>query len=630
MRLILYFFLFSYILIGLGEIGLSYMLGMNREVLGAAFLVPPLLSLVLWRRGSVADDGPPGMSPLSMKASISVWLVLCTAAVVAARVETADYHLPLLFFLLIGAVATTIALQILLSASTSSSQHIVLFEIICTALLLTLSFQYLFPGPIGNDSTYHLGLIDQILDSGYIGYYPGQYTTYPIYHIFLSEIEMLTGASDKLAFAIMSLSIIPFLLAVFKIADRLFDRRVALLATMLAAFAPHIVQAWFMYYPNCFSIVFFIICLSLCFHDGNSKAVKGLIALVFLVMVLTHPLTPAIMVFYLLLLLLASKFVVKVKMNITGWMIGLMIAVTMVQWMSSESSGGSLFDTLITSLRGVLEGDFRESVSGTTTTSLYSPMDVLLYDMGLMLLLAIGILGAMVLQWRIAQGPLHHQPRELQRSLVVAILALCVVPVPYALAAVYPGSQPDRWFPFTEAVVCMVAGYCIMTIMGKGRRRGRAVIAAGATFLLVFFMISTPVANVNNDIYSGNMTTRDALTAAEESGRLFIIDNGVQDLHASGNYMQFINRTLINIKDYYDYTYQRYLVNPKDPETYTNGSVALRPYDLTKGFSIALYGSGGKLIETNFPNPAFNNTISSKGHIYASPYVDIYQGEVMS
>jgi hypothetical protein len=234
LRTILIFFIPFYILLGIGEIVYSLVYGINREILGMAFLIPPVLSILLWNKYVRSQETTRGSIAFNIKASFTIWLIISTLGVYFAYSNTSDYHLPWSFFFLISGASAVIAYQALRFSVPSKAHFIIIFEILCTGLLVSYSYQFLFPGPIGFDSTYHLGLVESIVKSGQILDYPGQYVDYPMYHILLVQIGGMTATSAKLSFTVLALCEISLLLLVFILVDRFVGRREALVAALIA------------------------------------------------------------------------------------------------------------------------------------------------------------------------------------------------------------------------------------------------------------------------------------------------------------------------------------------------------------------------------------------------------------
>jgi hypothetical protein len=89
--------------------------------------------------------------------------------------------------------------------------------------------------------------------------------------------------------------------------------------------------------------------------------------------------------------------------------------------------------------------------------------------------------------------------------------------------------------------------------------------------LLIFFMISSPVANPNSHIYSTEIVNRSAVTQSEFAAAEFI--NGLHASQVSASWKYFS----MNVTDH---------INPDDPSTYSSGLIVIRDYDLAKGFIV--------------------------------------------
>ena len=122
-------------------------------------------------------------------------------------------------------MAALILIQILFSHELSEpKQYFIIIEIFALSILLSSSFLFLFPGPYGNDASYHVGFIQNILETGTIGNYLAHYTNYPVFHVLFVSIVLMTGIDDfKIIQFILSLTVILSLLLDIHLSEKIFE-----------------------------------------------------------------------------------------------------------------------------------------------------------------------------------------------------------------------------------------------------------------------------------------------------------------------------------------------------------------------------------------------------------------------
>lgn len=503
-------------------------------------------------------------------------------------------------------------------------RYLILLEIFLLSGIVSYALIFLFPGPYGNDASHHIGFIESIIATGNIESYPGQYQNYPVYHFLFTIISLITGIKNmKLIQFFIAIIQAIFLIFVYMLTRKLFNTKISLISTLIVSLSPHLIQSRYMHYPCSFTAIFFILILYLLFYP-NSKTVTGSLLLVafFTITVFSHPITPIIIIFALLATFIITKYLKLEKVQILGTAILFMIVLTVSWWMKPLGAKKDLFSYLVLSIKNALEFTDYTAVTRATMAPLYNWSDIVLSDFGFIILVFLGIVGAFYSLKNTALYTTLTSGKE--KILTLSIVTLMFIPIPYMLTIIYPQSLPDRWFPFIEILASMYAGFAVVIIFQLKRISSFKLnyIAPLVVFILVFFMITSPVANPNNHIYAEELSSRAALTQSEIDAADFIKSQRISlgSIHGSSSFMAlafekvFLDRS-INI------------IDPDNPNTYNTGYIIIRKYDFVKGFTVPLFGKGGYLMKIEPASYTFTSYINDVNKIYINNETSIYKVE---
>jgi hypothetical protein len=620
-----YLILLIYLIGGTIAIFLSAIYGFNREQIGFAFIVGSLLSLFVSQKFQISNSSMSEQEksfPHLFKISLIIWIYLALLSVFIFLNSMQNYYLPLTYFISISFLGLIIAIQILIPQKfTKFRMIIILTEIIILSTILSASFLFLFPSSYGNDSSFHVEYILNILNSGNIESYgyAGQYQIYPIYQIFFVETMIIANVGIKLAQFVLALSQILFLLLIFIICYRQFNYKIALISILIISLSTNLIVSKYTYYPGGFSVVFFIFLLYFFFSsNSNSSAAKSaMLIIVYIASIFTHPLIHFVLFFTLLMMFISSKILRLAVLKIPTTFILLTFVLTLTQWMRPIGNE-DLFSALVRSISIALGG--KEVVTQATLSPFYNWAEVLLYELGYTILILLGITGALWLL-RTNKNLVKEKTINIQEeTLLLSVVMLIFIPLPYILAIIYPQSLPARWFPFSEVLGGIFAGVSIFIIYYTLSRYKLHYLTLLIMFVLIFFSITSPTANPNNQLYSKNLSGRAALTTSEIYAAEFLNSINLKYIHGNSNFMVIaFNKVLLNQAINF--------INPTDQLTYNQGFTILRDYDLKKGFFIPLYGAKGKLVDIMFPNEEFMYYLNNTDKIYDNNQVSIYLNE---
>lgn len=142
---------------------------------------------------------------------------------------------------------------------TKASKYICLFQIFLLVLFARATVYYQFPGPIGVDPWYHFAFINRLIESGNIPDL-GSYKDFPLFHLLISSILMLTGLTIKNSSFVMGgfIMFIPIVF-IFVIGKTLFNDKIALIGALILSISNEFSIWSFWIIPMSLGLVFFTI-----------------------------------------------------------------------------------------------------------------------------------------------------------------------------------------------------------------------------------------------------------------------------------------------------------------------------------------------------------------------------------
>ncbi|NJE86003.1 hypothetical protein E3E23_09230 [Thermococcus sp. CX2] len=618
-KIVGYITLSTYFFGGIGIVLISHIHNFNREHIGLALSMGALaavglsyssrLNNVTVQKGNIRNY---------FKITVTISMIFVIIALIIYQNYSKNYYLPGIYFLVISAIVTIITAQFLFVKEYSLEKNIIMLEIFILATTIIASFLFLFPQHYGNDASYHVSFIQHILMTGKIEGFPGHYQQYPGFHVLFVFVTVISDLSFKLTRLVLGIVQVIFALFVYLIAKKIFNWKIATISMMIMVLSPYFIKAGYSYMPNYFSWVYFVSLFYLALrNERNMSSNIALMTLIFTSLIIIHPLTPIIIITSFLTIKLSVKIIRLGDINIPPIFIFLMIILTLTWWMNSSGIQGNLFSFFILTIKTALGTFDYTTVERATLSPIYAYKDILLYDLGYTIFLFMGILGSLNI--------IVHSTFNLkkvmtvkydQNALPMAVFTSIFILIPYILAVAYPQSLPSRWFIFTSVFLSIFGGFSIWSLgQLKFKHLNVNIIIVP---ILVFLMITTPVANPNSHLYAKNLSSREALTLSEITLTKFLTyaDIHLQNLHGSNRFMfQAFDKILINR--------QANIINPENPRTYLIGYTIIRKYDLEMGFLIPMF-SKEILAKIIMPTKKFYRGLAKMDKIYSSNESWIY------
>ena len=415
----------------------------------------------------------------------------------------------------------------------------------------------------------------------------------------------------------MSIVQIGFGIFVFLFIRKPLGNRIALISMLLISIVPNFLVSRYSFYPGGYSAIFLIFMIYI-IQRREFFSRPSIVALFFILSfeaIIFHPLLPIFLLTAFILMNLGSRVLSGRKAPrstsniIPSTSIMIIAFLTLFWWMQPiEGVGQDIFTTFIRSVNAAFTKIDVANVSQATLAPILPYADILLSDLGFTAIILIAIVGAFL-----SLGGFHSNRAKGSDNdhiiQIASIVTLALIPVPFILAIVYPNSLPSRWFPFLE-ILCSLCGgvsifYATMMISKKKLR----MIFSFLFFILVFFLISSPVVNPNGSIYASEISSKSALTSPELHAVQFLNSLNASEINADSSYV-FLNFTR--------------KIDPENSNTFSYGLTVIREYIIKKGFTIPSFGQGS-LLKIIPANEDFNQTLSMMNLVYDIGSVVVYQ-----
>jgi hypothetical protein len=616
-RDILYkFFSFFFLSIGSLIIVVSSLYQLNKTHIGVAFALPPLIYFIMRKRIIKTVDTNKKV-PLESTKRLFILLVILFLLCVSISLlfwGSETYRRPIGFFIMVAMAYVVIGGQIFLN-STKKNVPIVLLEIIIIAIIVRGSIYYLYPTVYGNDPFFHTEFVQVTLSTGSLPPKMGDYIHFPYTHLITAYVHELSGLDFKNSYFVISLIEVFASLFIFLIGRILGGIRLGLLSAMLVTLAPYNLFWGFWIIPMTLGLVFFIIIIYLLVKRNESFTIKisALLVLFCLSIIVVH--TVASFVSWIIITitfigLIVNNFIFSetpkrklFMLSISSFLFSPLhyrkfrLSFTLVSlfgislfsyWMFVHHyTGEDIFSLFTGSLITSLTRMDVDSVGAVSLAPTLKYSSIFLLDLPSTLLLLFSVLGSLFI--------INHNFSRVKLAFVTTVIVLVSIVYGGALVG-NVAILPHRWFVFMEVLLVILAAYGVyMLIFTFKTIKKQFIISSLIVFMFAFSAITTPLNNTESAFYAQELGMRSGLYDSEVVAADFIQSNYNETVVRSSKFAYLKGEML----------------NPNETESYTNGLLVIREYDLEKGFNIPLFGHGGKLLELVFPNSTFFSYLDS-------------------
>lgn len=380
-----------------------------------------------------------------------------------------------------------------------------LHRVVSLSKILFLSFNLelgrylLFPSLVGDDSFKHSVWAQLTMESGQVPI-GTQYSTFPGFHIEAATLGIVSALPTiKITlFSTSGLLSIVSLLVIFKLARVFLGVRGSLLATLLASSTTWLIESRFEILPYLTGLGLFPFIIYFTITKDWLRFRGLVIAVLFVSLVITHTLSPAVTLFCMSIILLASRFVTPRREK--RFRILLLVALALIcYWFLATTFSVFVVQNLVDTL--------------THATALAFPLHFLSWADS-----DFSMLGTYVVYWFTIIGCLSYlskQGRTAQRvSLVFSVLGLLGVSYGFMVFLSSWAIVPDRWFPYALTLAVIPSSYGILSLAKLSNQKPRVFLTCILILVLTFFSIVSPLANDDSNLLT-RPVTRFSLTSSE-------------------------------------------------------------------------------------------------------------------
>lgn len=570
------------VLLGILAISLSFHFQFNQEHIGFAVLFPSLLYLVLRKKLTESGSNTPNLKCRysNISASFTIFLILFSISLVLLR--SAIYHRPLAYFITITLISAVIAYQIL--NADKRYVWLVLIEILLVSISIRAGVYYLFHDIYGFDIPYYIALINEIINTGYIpSNYPGAYANFFMMPLTVAVVQQIFGLDMKCAY--FSIGIVEALspIFIFFICKQLFDFKSGLMAALMLALSDHYIMYgfWIIAMSLALPIFSLIVLLAITKVSKSEILSKSLLIVFLFTIIITHAIaTTVTFVVVALFFIVASVITLfetifeiaelppkEDRIKITSATTMLFFVSFIAYWMNAFPwYGRSFFANIVHSVRCALTSiGWGDVCMVTTVAETPNYASVLLANMGYIILIIFATLGILI---SLSPANITNKKFALTAS-VIALMGIVYVPSAFNFTSILPG----RWFPFIYILLIIFVPSGIFALTNLMRSTvSKNILVISILSFFVFFMITSPIANPDNELYSNEFRKRVGIYDSEMKAGDF----------AASKCNTVSKNCMYCIPDLRNATF----IDPEEPKTYHGSTILIREYDLKKGFYI--------------------------------------------
>lgn len=421
---------------------------------------------------------------------------------------------PLSYFILASLTASMIALQTLNSYRRSHTV-LIIFEILVLSLSISAAAYWVLPSVPGSDPWYHSAITRLIVSDGsYPGSFQGgAYGNFPMMHLMVSAIELLTGASPKASlFLGVSLPLTALTMTAFLIGRRLVNTRVGLLAMLLLGVADHFVLRAIQPIPTSFGLAFFAVILFLLVRERQEgrRRLLALILILLLALIMSHSLSGFVMLYSIFCLAvgtflfrwLRSRNPFVGASTISARLIVVAAVAVIGYWLLPASAGPetAVFEKLAVPIANDLgSAELQEYASvgigagvGYGVGAGWARAANLI---GYLILVAFGVVGCLLLLTR-------DRRSQIAAGLIAVLVGLMFVNLGMPAFGIN-SLVPSRWFSFVYVPLAPMAALGLLTVISTARWQwlGNALVASIVLFA-TFSMITNKISNMDSPVYT--------------------------------------------------------------------------------------------------------------------------------
>jgi len=425
------------------------------------------------------------------------------------------YLRPFSYFVLISLLVGILSIEIIVCNGKSQIQ------LLSKILLLSATFWfetfYNFPSLSGADSYWHTKIVQLILDTAHmpsieISY---KYFYYPIFHILVSVGSIIPNIDikDSLFFTISFPNLVCSIF-LYLISSRIFNKSSGLITVLLYNFSDSIIDNDVLNMtPSSLVLCYFLVIIHI--YYKNKICIENRLILLFLtfISVITHQLSTFVVFISLFSTHFARTFHLYINssknllVNTEAYIFAFAVLLQFYWMKTYVQPNKTFFDFVVGPMINALTTEVAIGNEAAVTTAIYySTISNILFHLGYLIILFIGIGG-------ILSGITSKDNREFSISIVLLILFFFIYSVPLlGLGNMLTG----RWFPFvTLFLVILAPPYLLKVVYSIKSNRKIFISFFMITSIITFFMITTPNINKDNQLYAKERFSRTQFKESE-------------------------------------------------------------------------------------------------------------------
>ncbi len=450
------------------------------------------------------------------KVCFSLFFVLFSASLASLYFRPSIYQRPLLFFILISLMVGILTIEIIYLKKNQTIIHFfILFQVTLIGISIAWSQLYLFPGVVGVDPWYHRLFTSLIMD-GHSVPSMHSYSKLPLFHLFIVSNSLITGFNYKFAtMTSVSLSqIICNVMFIFLIGKFLFNSpKIGLFASLFLVVANFHIFMSYWSIPNSFAAVFFLPIFYLLFSlKSKSPIVATLLSLLFMVaVILTHTVSSMCMAVILFVFYSGFNFYNNLhfikKISPISLIYSTLFSVCMFSWWSFASGHIRTFAELI---KWGFSMDYFISTPTEVLQNYYlnvPPSEEIFNYFGMLSFFSFSFIGCL---YMISPKYTNHN--------FFAFTIVAVTPLFLAFSSLVTKHSiiEERWLYFAQIFLCIPLAVGVMCFSNVFKKNSlKLTFLVSFTIILSFFLILSPVANVDNHTFSPKSSMTLSLKASE-------------------------------------------------------------------------------------------------------------------
>jgi len=473
-----------------------------------------LLACVTWLviRKRISSPFQIGESKTKVHLFFLLYVIIFIVSILSVRFRPELYERPLLFFIATSLMAGTIACQIL--SSNEKQKWFIIPQIVVLGASIAWSQLLIFPNVVGVDPWYHQMVTVKLLELQTIP--GGSYTYLPIFHLIVAATSLFSGLSYKFAtmFSVSLAQIICNVFFTYLLASLITkNHKIGLFASLMIVVANHHIYMSYWSMPTSFAAIFVAIVFYVALKETSDRSLsKSLIIQVLLfTTIFTHTIVSicmSILLFASWLSMVTFNIVHSKKYATVSVLLPVLFTLAMYSWWGYASGH-------LNTLAKLIEWGFSRDVFGmegaSEVASIYAleiPIcEQIFNQIGMFMFFALSFIGIFYLL-----------SKKDNKCLTIAVIGLIPLAIGFFSLIFGFTTIEHRWWYVAQILLSIPLGAAIILLLKASMITNKKITMISlfiSISTLVFLLIMTPSANVDNHLFSPNTAVRASFTESE-------------------------------------------------------------------------------------------------------------------